>query len=124
MRLVAEDRPAKHPLVTLHDVSCRYGPHPVLSNVSLEVGAGQFVGVVGPSGSGKTTLLRAITGTVSPISGRIDRRPGLRVGYVPQVLPADESSASTTARSSVDSTTRAVRRSTPSVGVGRSSLIA
>jgi ABC-type Mn2+/Zn2+ transport system ATPase subunit len=73
------------PLVHLKGVTCRYGNRPVLSDVTLAVGEGQFVGVVGPSGSGKTTLLRAITGKVAPSSGRVDRRAGLRVGYVPQV---------------------------------------
>jgi ABC-type Mn2+/Zn2+ transport system ATPase subunit len=73
------------PLVQLREVSCRYGHRAVLSGVDLAIGAGQFVGVVGPSGSGKTTLLRAITGNVQPSTGTVRRRPGLRVGYVPQV---------------------------------------
>ena len=73
------------PLVQLKGVTCRYGTQPVLSDVTLAVGEGQFVGIVGPSGSGKTTLLRAITGKVAPSGGTVDRRAGLRVGYVPQV---------------------------------------
>jgi ABC-type Mn2+/Zn2+ transport system ATPase subunit len=72
-------------LVQLKGVTCRYGTQSVLSDVTLAVGEGQFVGVVGPSGSGKTTLLRAITGKVTPSTGTVDRRAGLRVGYVPQV---------------------------------------
>jgi ABC-type Mn2+/Zn2+ transport system ATPase subunit len=72
-------------LVQLQGVSCAYGGLPVLSCVDLTVGAGQFVGVVGPSGSGKTTLLRAITGNVRPSDGSVHRRPGVRIGYVPQV---------------------------------------
>jgi ABC-type Mn2+/Zn2+ transport system ATPase subunit len=83
VRLVAES--ARDPLVRLRGVSCHYGAQAVLSDVTVEIGAGQFIGVVGPSGSGKTTLLRAITGTVRPSTGAVDRRPGLRVGYVPQV---------------------------------------
>ena len=73
------------PLVRLRHLTCRYGRQAVLCGIDLEVGAGQFVGVVGPSGSGKTTLLRAITGTVRPSGGEVRLRPGLRVGYVPQV---------------------------------------
>jgi ABC-type Mn2+/Zn2+ transport system ATPase subunit len=85
VRLVAESAPAKSPLVEMEGISCHYGANMVLSGVSVAIGAGQFVGVVGPSGSGKTTLLRAITGTVRPSSGAVRLRPGLRVGYVPQV---------------------------------------
>jgi ABC-type Mn2+/Zn2+ transport system ATPase subunit len=57
----------------------------VLQNVDLALLEGDFVGVVGPSGSGKTTLLKLIAGSVRPVAGRIERDPGLAVGYVPQV---------------------------------------
>ncbi|MBP9621298.1 MAG: metal ABC transporter ATP-binding protein [Candidatus Microthrix parvicella] len=76
-------------LVRLEGVSCRYGGDPVLSDVSLSVGAGEFIGVVGPSGSGKSTLLKAILGMVKPLAGSVYRRPGVRVGYVPQVETVD-----------------------------------
>jgi ABC-type Mn2+/Zn2+ transport system ATPase subunit len=72
-------------LIRLDKVTCRYGREPVLVNVDLDVHAGDFVGVVGPSGSGKSTLLRAMAGAVEPIAGRIERRPGTAIGYVPQV---------------------------------------
>ena len=72
-------------LIELEKVTCRYGHDPVLVNVDLRVEAGDFLGVVGPSGSGKSTLLKAVAGSVRPIAGRVRRRPGLAVGYVPQV---------------------------------------
>ncbi len=72
------------PLVRLDRATCRYGTEPVLVNVDLEVGEGDFVGVVGPSGAGKTTLLRAILGTVAPLAGTVRRRNGLTLAYVPQ----------------------------------------
>ena len=41
------------------------------SDLSLCVGAGEFVALVGESGSGKTTLLRAIAGLLCPQAGSI-----------------------------------------------------
>mgnify|MGYP003330832957 CR=1 FL=1 len=76
-------------LVDFTHVSCSYGGSPVIEDVHLAIGAGQFVGIVGPSGSGKTTLLRALLGTVTPVHGTITRRQDLRLGYVPQVETVD-----------------------------------
>jgi iron complex transport system ATP-binding protein len=42
-----------------------------LRDVSLNVEAGELVGLVGPNGSGKTTLIRAVTKVAQPVSGEI-----------------------------------------------------
>jgi ABC-type Mn2+/Zn2+ transport system ATPase subunit len=72
-------------LIRMDRVTCSYGATPVLVDVDLAIAERQFTGIVGPSGSGKTTLLRALLGSVRPVAGAIERRPGLRTGYVPQV---------------------------------------
>lgn len=60
----------------------------VLDQVSLQVGAGEFVALLGPSGCGKTTLLRILDGLVLPDSGQVylDGKavvgPSRRVGFV------------------------------------------
>ena len=76
-------------LISVEDVSIRYGSHTVLSHVDLTVEPGEIITIVGPNGSGKTSLFRAIIGAVSPSSGKITRKPGLRIGYVPQRLHID-----------------------------------
>jgi ABC-type Mn2+/Zn2+ transport system ATPase subunit len=72
------------PLVRLDGVTCAYDRVPVVVDVSLAIGTGDYLGVVGPSGSGKTTLLRALLGTLVPRAGAVVRSPGLQIGYVPQ----------------------------------------
>jgi len=59
------------PLIAVEDLSLSYGDLSVLSEVSLSVEPGEFVGLVGPNGAGKTTLLRAINGVLEPESGRV-----------------------------------------------------
>ncbi|GAA1616777.1 ABC transporter ATP-binding protein [Leucobacter chromiireducens] len=63
------------PLLTAENVVVEYGsrrhPNRVLHEVSLEVGAGECVGLVGESGSGKSTLGKAILGLVPVTSGTI-----------------------------------------------------
>ncbi len=73
------------PFLRLEGVTHTYGEQPVLADVDLDVAGGDVLGIVGPSGSGKTTLLRILLGAMEPTRGRVQRRPGLRAGYVPQV---------------------------------------
>jgi ABC-type Mn2+/Zn2+ transport system ATPase subunit len=77
------------PLLALDGVTCAYRSQPALTDATLEIGAGAFVGIVGPSGSGKTTLLRSLLGTLVPVRGTVRRRSGLRLGYVPQTETVD-----------------------------------
>lgn len=80
---------AVEPLVTFEHMSCSYGGAPVVEAVDLSVMPGDFMGIVGPSGSGKTTLLRALLGSVQPVHGRVHRRAGLKIAYVPQLETVD-----------------------------------
>ena len=54
----------------MRNVSFAYdGGPPVLRNVTIAIGAGEFVAVAGPNGGGKTTLLRIVLGLERPTSG-------------------------------------------------------
>jgi branched-chain amino acid transport system ATP-binding protein len=54
-------------MLSLVGVSAGYGSFRALFDVSLDVAAGEAVGVIGPNGAGKTTLMRVISGLV-PLS--------------------------------------------------------
>src|SRR5260221_9051931 len=58
-------------MLTLSGISAGYGSFPALFDVTLEVAAGEAVGVVGPNGAGKTTLMRVISGLLPASSGAI-----------------------------------------------------
>lgn len=81
------------PVVELDGVSFGYRAGVrVLEDVSLSVGAGEFVAIAGPNGGGKTTLLRLVLGLERPAAGtvRVFGKPsgrgayGARIGYLPQ----------------------------------------
>ena len=57
--------------ITLDQVTKRYQGVPVVNDVSVEIGDGEFFVLLGPSGSGKSTLLRAIAGLTGVDHGRI-----------------------------------------------------
>lgn len=76
-------------LIQAQGMSVRYAGMPVLENVAFQIDQAEIVTVVGPNGSGKSTLIRALLGVVAPSSGQVTRKPGLRIGYVPQSLTLD-----------------------------------
>ena len=76
-------------LVSVKDLSVSYGANAVLSDVNMVINPGEIVTIVGPNGSGKTSLLRAIIGATQPAAGRVERKQGLQIGYVPQKLHID-----------------------------------
>ncbi|MDH4984243.1 sn-glycerol-3-phosphate ABC transporter ATP-binding protein UgpC [Aminobacter anthyllidis] len=57
--------------IELRNVGKNYGSVPVLDDISLDMGSGEFVVLVGPSGCGKSTLLRMIAGLEDISSGEI-----------------------------------------------------
>ncbi len=68
-------------MIRLKNVSVRFGSVPVLENLSLHIGPGEFVCLVGKTGSGKTTLLRLLYFDLLPGSGEaiVDETSSLQI---------------------------------------------
>lgn len=58
-------------MLSISGLTRRFGARPILQDLALELGAGEYVAVVGESGAGKSTLLNLIAGLDLPDAGRI-----------------------------------------------------
>ncbi|MBT0728270.1 zinc ABC transporter ATP-binding protein ZnuC [Rosenbergiella australiborealis] len=76
-------------LVALQNIDVAFGQKQVLQNISLTLTPGRILTLLGPNGAGKSTLVRLILGLVTPTQGTIEKKSGLRIGYVPQKLHLD-----------------------------------
>jgi branched-chain amino acid transport system ATP-binding protein len=64
-------REPRGPLISAEAVTVRFGGLVAVNDVSLDVHAGELVGVIGPNGAGKTTFFHALSGVLVPTSGRL-----------------------------------------------------
>lgn len=81
-------------LIKAHDITLKRKSTQILKGISLDLHAGELLGLLGPSGCGKSTLVRVLLGLLTPSSGRIERNPRIfgkdgahtqqATGYVPQ----------------------------------------
>ncbi len=71
-------------MLTLSGISKIISGEPLISNGSLQVYAGEKVGLVGPNGAGKTTLFRLVTGEDQPDSGSVALQNDTRMAYFSQ----------------------------------------
>ncbi len=84
-------------LLTVDQITRRFGHKPVLHGLSFDLRRGEVLGLLGPNGAGKTTALRILAGTLSPSSGRVllnghdlqraSRHAKARLGYLPERAP-------------------------------------
>ncbi len=76
-------------LLTLLDVSLRYGDQVIFRNADFSLEPGERVCLIGRNGAGKSTLLRLITGQADPDEGEIRRRSDIHIAQLEQALPRD-----------------------------------
>ncbi|KAI0118294.1 P-loop containing nucleoside triphosphate hydrolase protein [Nemania sp. FL0031] len=73
-------------IIRMTGVSYQYpkAPKPSLSDASCQLSLSSRVAVIGPNGAGKSTLIKLLTGEVIPTTGRVEKHPNLRIGYIKQ----------------------------------------
>lgn len=77
------------PVLFFRDVCFAYEKgEPVLQNLRMELREWELLCLLGGNGSGKSTLLKLAAGILTPHAGWVQRRKGLRIGYLPQSLQA------------------------------------
>src|SRR5205823_628384 len=105
-------------LLSARELTKSYSHRPLFAGLSLDLRAGERVGLIGPNGAGKSTLLRLLAGVEAADEGEVTVRRGIRVGYLAQ---DDTFAPATTGRSCEPSPTRWSRSaaSTPAGISGR-----
>ena len=73
----------------LEGIALQAGKKQILSNINLSLHDDCITTLIGPNGAGKSTLVKILLGLVKPTSGKVWKRPGLVVGYMPQKIQID-----------------------------------
>ena len=68
------------------EVTASTGKKTILENVSLTLMPGKIITLIGPNGAGKTTLLKVLLDLIPVTTGKLSRKAGLKIGYMPQKL--------------------------------------
>ncbi|KAH8169967.1 ABC transporter domain-containing protein [Sarocladium implicatum] len=73
-------------IIRMSNVSYTYpnAPKPSLSEVSCQLSLSSRVAIIGPNGAGKSTLIKLLTGETIPTTGKVEKHPNLRIGYIKQ----------------------------------------
>jgi zinc transport system ATP-binding protein len=78
-------------LINVDNICFSYGGGLVLTEASMCVKRGEFVGLIGGNGSGKSTLLKLILGQLKPTCGKVEIAHDVRIGYVEQTTHSSDS---------------------------------
>lgn len=73
-------------IIRMSNVSYTYpnAPKPSLHEVSCQLTLSSRVAIIGPNGAGKSTLIKLLTGETIPTTGKVEKHPNLRIGYIKQ----------------------------------------
>ena len=76
-------------LIWINEVSVSFGGPRLLDGVTLQIEAGERIGLLGRNGSGKSTFMKLLMGDITPDTGGIIRSGEVRIAMLPQDIPDD-----------------------------------
>ena len=76
-------------LILINDVFMSFGGPQLLNGVTLQIEAGEKIGLLGRNSSGKSTLMKLLAGQIIPDAGGIVHNGGVRTAILPQDVPDD-----------------------------------
>lgn len=71
-------------MITVTNVSLRYGDKKLFEDVNLKFTPGNCYGVIGANGAGKSTFLKILSGEIEPQTGNVSLSPGERLAVLAQ----------------------------------------
>ncbi|HTV53359.1 MAG TPA: metal ABC transporter ATP-binding protein [Terriglobia bacterium] len=77
-----------NPILTVRDLEIGFQDRSIIRDLNFQLSSGECLAIIGPNGCGKTTLLKALM-RLLPYRGKIQWRPDVRLGYVPQRVSSD-----------------------------------
>lgn len=76
-------------LIWINDVSIGFGGPLLLDGVTLQIEAGERIGLLGRNGSGKSTLMKLLVGDIAPDTGQLVQSGDVKIAMLPQDVPDD-----------------------------------
>ena len=76
-------------MYTARELSLSFGGAPLLDRAQFTIRKGERVALIGRNGEGKTTLMKVLCGQIQPDEGQFEKRPGLKMAYLPQDIPTN-----------------------------------
>ncbi len=73
-------------MISINNLTVAYGGFTLLDDINFHISENDKVGLVGKNGAGKSTILKIICGIQHPTSGKVAVPPGIRIGYLPQIM--------------------------------------
>jgi len=73
-------------MISIDSVTIRFGAFVLFDRITFQVNPGDRIGLVGRNGAGKTTILNLIAGSQEPDDGKVVKRAGKTIGYLPQQM--------------------------------------